>query len=314
MDMDKKTVDKLVLLAKEWNLSLGRYHEKEMAGVEPGTMGLTPDLDFMLRNSLMNSLQNWTEANAKPLTGSELSDLTSDIRTADDGMQVLEAIVPYCDREIPDFILVALGALGMEVVDRLRALVDLDDLAHFDKDEKGELRYMALTILGQWQDVELFSQLAAAFARLKTVSEPLFDGVYRYAVELGDNAVDGLMKALDGAIAGYRESRKPLGQGAEILIYVLADLTKEAQLPEVYDRLRAGFKALKNKTMGILALQHYGDRRAVTLIRQAVLEAGTAIDAQLYYTAMEAIRELGGQTDDLPHPVQQMPSVSPKGR
>lgn len=318
-----KPLKKLVVA---WNAALLAAVSRE-AGDLPALV-LTPDLEHAVRNSVMNTLQGWGEANSFAVTGLPLDTLFDGVTDVESAWQLFVELAPLCDRELPDFVTMRLGHFGLPFVERLRAGILVADWfaavsdaatdaeAEMAADPDSEAQVppvwlpMAIQLLGQWQDADFYPVLLAHFVSLKRTHYPLVDAVFGYGIALGDAALPVLETAMRQLLA-HRADHPVEYQTHNTLMYMLADFGRTARSSEIYALLRDYYRMMQQKSMGALALAQYGDPRAVTMLRRTALDCAAAGREQaLYFQTISAIRQLGGQTADIPNPFK-APSVRP---
>lgn len=324
--MALSNLDALKTLVVAWNEALMAAVARE-AGDLPA-LALTPDVEHAVRNSVMNSLQGWGAANSVALTGLPLDDLFSGVADVESGWRLFAELAPLCDRELPDFVTVRLGRLGIPFVERLRAQVlaadwsaagsadaetdggtETDDGADGAETDGGDgtALYpawlpMAIQLLGQWQDTDFYPALLAHFVSLEQMPYLLVDAVFGCGIALGDAALPAVQDAMRQLLS-HRADHPAEYQTHNTLMYMLADFGRTARSAEIYALLRDYYRMMRQKSMGALALAQYGDPRAVTMLRRTALAcAADGREQALYFETVSAIRQLGGQTADIPNP------------
>ena len=287
-------------LLKAWNQVLELEIGRTM-GSRPDAP-LSPDMEFAVRNSVMNSLYGWEES-YQTADGIKSTDLLAEIDDLPAAVELFELAALYCSQELPEFIAFKLGCFGTDFVSYLLGLVAELDLAVIPHDGAGnEKELMALNLLGQWQAPGVSAKFLEEFSALKEPALPLVNILYNFACYDLMTFKAELIQRLEVSLKAVDSGQMDFTAGLSYQMYILADISVNDKEDAVYELLRSSYRAMPDKIMGSLALVQYGDRRAVSVLRHSLLDRSGQVQKQnraLYSQVLAAIRELGGQVDDL---------------
>ncbi|MGI6545880.1 MAG: HEAT repeat domain-containing protein [Fastidiosipilaceae bacterium] len=314
--MAKIDTAELRQLMELWNRDLEKRTGEFVTANQIEGMRLTPDLAIALRNSVMNSLQNWGETAFEELEGKTPRQVVESVESAEDAMDLFDQAADFCDTVLPDFITSKLGSFGVGFARSLeQRIVDHGlpgSLAEEPDDEQSKVKderiKMAVHLLGQWQDVSFYPVLLRLFLEEENPSQDTAELIYQYSMEIGDPSLPHLIDALEQ----INQQKLPHSSASEYIMFMLADLGSSVPSEKIYRCLRDTFKRLERKVMGVLALEQYGDGRAVPMLRALLTNPTQKPDRQLYYETMSAIKKLGGLTDDIEDPFKDFQPKSPQ--
>ncbi len=314
--MTKIDTAELKRLMELWNRDLEKRTEEFVVANQIEGMRLTPDLAIALRNSVMNSLQSWGDIAFDELEGKTPRRIVDPIESAEEAMELFDQAADFCDTVLPDFITSKLGSFGVGFARSLEQRIidhglpgspgkESDDDQSKAKDERVK---MAVHLLGQWQDVSFYPVLLRLFLEAENPSQDMAELIYQYSLEIGDHSLPYLIDALEQ----INQQKLPHTSASEYIMFMLADLGSTVPTEKIYHCLRDTFKRLERKIMGVLAMEQYGDGRAVPMLRALLVNPAQKPDRQLYYETMSAIKKLGGQTDDIEDPFKDFQPKSPQ--
>lgn len=309
-----------------WNQDLQKQTQAVLEAYDATETQLTPDLLLALRNSVLNSLQNWANEPLAELDQRTPQEIIDPVSTRDEAMELFTIAARSCDSTLPDFITMKLGSFGKPFARDLEELILTTGLPVYEPsggscsgscqgcssacpsaarpnnpalDEETEATVsMAVQLLGQWQNVDFYPRLLDLFLESEQPSQDAAELVFQYSLELGDRALPILLETLER----LSNSPFPFTPAGEYILFLVADLGAYAPAEEIYQALRKAFRKLDRKIMGVLAFDQYGDGRAVPMLRRLLTDPNNPPDRQLYYETVGAIKSLGGNTEDIPDP------------
>lgn len=303
--MTIKNADEIQQLLQYWNKVLNERTEAFVRANKMEGLQLTPDLSMALRNSVLNSLQDFTSTPLAEFNNRSPQDILSGIETAEQAMDLFNMAADACDVVLPDFITFVLGSFGTGFAHALEERILEHGLSTLYNEvlnseaavEDGRIQ-MAIQLLGQWQDVTFFPALLKLFMETEEPNQKTAELIYTYALEIGLPALDTMVETLNH----FNDSNQPYTTAAEYVMFTLADLGGAAPSDKIYQCLRTSFRRLERKIMGVLAFAQYGDGRAVPLLRALLTDTKNPPDRQLFHETVAAVHKLGGFTEDIQNP------------
>lgn len=289
-------------LLTEYNRELASVYDKILDSVTNEAVFADAQFQAQLQNDVFNSLQPWYE---KPLEG--LAEGTPEaffdsILSLDEAMEVFTVAARMVDGDLPDQLMLRVGAFGEEAIDRLTTL----SLASSWQKQEGitdevfrdglAVDMAALHVLGQWTVPASIDPVLDRFCSLDLPDEFVADGVKSYLLAYGEDAISPIIARLDSArIPG-------LSGPYEYLVIALTELGRAEPKEEVYQCLRRVFRAMEHKVIASICLGDYGDGRAVPLLKSYLDRHVHDVDRQFFYETISAIRRLGGDIRDIEDP------------
>ena len=300
--MDNLKRQQAVFLFDEYNRELAKVYDHILDSVTNEAELASPDFQEQLENTVINSLQPWFAAELDGLADGTPEGFFDSLVELDDIMDVFEIAAGKVDGDMPDLLMLRVGAHGEDAVKRLIGLALTHDWAPEEGEDTEVFRdriavdLAAIRVLGQW-NVE--SAVKPVFDRFLSLNEPdefVADTFKNFVVPFEKNIVPELIARLDSLLdSGVK------GPG-EYLVICLTELGKMEPAEEIFQSLRRVFRSMDHKVIASICLGDYGDGRAVPLLKGYLDRHVHEIDRQFFYETLSAIKRLGGDITDIEDP------------
>ena len=291
-----------VFLFDEYNRELAKVYDHILDSVTNEADLASPEFQEQLENTVVNSLQPWFSAELEGLSDSTPEGFFDSLVELDDVMEVFSIAAEKVDGDLPDLLMLRVGAHGEDAVKRLIELA----LMHEWTPEEGEdteifrdkiaVDLAAVRVLGKW-NVE--SAVKPVFDRFISLAEPdefVADTFKNFVVPYWGKIVPELIARLDALLdSGVK------GPG-EYLVICLTEIGKTEPEEEIFQSLRRVFRKMDHKVIASICLGDYGDGRAVPLLKGYLDRHVHEIDRQFFYETLSAIKRLGGDITDIEDP------------
>lgn len=300
--MDALIRQQAVLLFTEYNRVLGEVYEDLLSDVTSESTLASEEFQEYLENSVINSLQPWFVTELDGLTAETPEGFFDSLINLDDVMDVFEVAAEMLDGDLPDLLMLRVGAFGEESCDRLVKMAMHHDWTPAPGEDDDTFRtkiavdLAALRVLGKWTYTPSVEPVLSRFSEISEPDEYLADGLKTYAVSLGAQIVPALIARIDGAAA------TGLKGPYEYLVISLTTIGSQEPSEEIFQCLKTAFRNMDHKVIASICLGDYGDGRAVPLLKSYLDRNVNTIDRQFFYETLSAIKRLGGDISDIQDP------------
>ena len=296
------------MLFSEYNLELAKVYDRILDGVKSEADFAAPDFQSMLQNEVFNSLQPWFSEKLDGLSEDTPEGFFDSLMTIDETMEVFSLAAEMVDGDLPDLLMLRLGAFGEEAITRLLDLALAHDWTPAEGVEDNDFRdsilvhMAALRVLGMWNVKAAIHPVLSRFLSIDTPDELVAESVKDFMIPYGNAIVSELITCLDEGSQGG------LVGPYEYLVIGLTEIGKEDSSEEIFQCLRRVFRAMEHKVIASICLGDYGDGRAVPLLKGYLDRHTHDVDRQFFYETLSAIKRLGGDTTDITDPFRDFSS------
>ena len=289
-------------LFEKYNEELGNIYDRILEDVKSEETLASPEFQDYLQNSICNSLQPWYSA---PLAGLESGtpeaffDALLDI---DDVMDVFVIAAEKIDGDLPDLLMLRVGAFGETAAARLRDMAVNHDWQPEEGEDIDAFRgriaagLAAMRVLGQWNDMPSVKPVMDRFCGLSEPDEFVADAMKEFIVPYSEKILPELLARIDP------KKNPGLPGPYEYLLISLTEIGRENRTDEIFRCLKEAFRGMKNKVIASICLGDYGDGRAVPLLKSYLERHISEIDRQFFYETLSAVKRLGGDISDVQDP------------
>jgi hypothetical protein len=235
-------------------------------------------------------LQKWTTMPVDSIEGITPIQYFQSLKGLDNLIEVFKIGSKICDDVLPDVFLDALKSYGQEAVDRLFGLAVNKDFI-LDMGENYAIPLMAIKVLSLWKEERAVPVLIDLLMELDESNELFLESIKQALVDIGERALMPVFNSINDA--------PHIGVRQEYLIMALSEAGKYHKSDFLYKCLKDSFLRMRNKVIGALCLAGYGDGRAVPALRGYILKNYTRMDRNSFGDILWAIKELGGEIQDL---------------
>jgi len=300
--VDNLTRAQAVLLFDEYNRKLGEVYDEILEGVTSEATLSSPEFQANLQNSVINSLQPWFAVELEGLSGGTPEAFFDELVTLDDVMDVFAIAAQKIDGDMPDYLMLRVGAFGDESSARLMEMA----LAHDWTPEEGletdafrdglAIDLAALRVLGQWMYAPAVEPVLNRFCALAEPDEYIADGIKAFVVPFEEQIVPQIAAKIDSALDSG------LKGPYEYLVIFLTEIGRAEPDEDIFQCLKKAFRSMEHKVIASICLGDYGDGRAVPLLKSYLVRNIRSIDRQFFYETVSAIKRLGGDISDIQDP------------
>ena len=310
--MDNLMIQQAKFLFDEYNRVLGEVYDEVLEGVTSETTLASSEFQDYLQNSVANSLQPWFTTELEGLSVGTPEDFFDSLLTIEDVMEVFCIAAEKIDGDLPDQLMLRVGAFGEDSSDRLvKMALDHDWAPAADEDDdvfrnKLAVDLAALRVLGQWKYEPAIEPVLNRFCELTEPDEFVADGVKAFVVPFEESIVSELSARIDGAASSG------LKGPFEYLVIFLTEIGRAEPDEEIFQCLKKAFRSMDHKVIAAICLGDYGDGRAVPLLKSYLDRHVREIDRQFFYETVSAIKRLGGDISDIQDPFRDFSSKKNK--
>jgi hypothetical protein len=296
------------MLFSEYNRELAKVYDKILDDVKSEVDFAAPDFQSMLQNEVFNCLQPWFSKKLDGLSEDTPEGFFDSLITLDDTMEVFSIAAQMVDGDLPDLLMLRLGAFGEEASMRLLELAMAGEWIRGEGVEDNAFRdgilihMAALRILGLWNIEMALDPVLARFLNIDAPDELVAESVRDFLVPYGEVVVPRLIACLDEGSEGG------LVGPYEYLVIGLTEIGKENASEEIFQCLRRVFRSMEHKVIASVCLGDYGDGRAVPLLKGYLDRHTHDVDRQFFYETLSAIKRLGGDIADITDPFRDFSS------
>jgi len=300
--MNNQIRQQAILLFGEYNRVLGEVYDELLEGVSNETTLASSEFQEYLQNSVVNSLQPWFVKDLDGLSEGTPENFFDSLLTIEDVMKVFTVAAEMLDGDLPDLLMLRVGAFGESSSDRLVEMALAHDWAPADGEDDEAFRnklavdLAALRVLGQWTFEPAIEPVLNRFCALSEPDEYVADGIKAFVVPFAEKIVPELSARIDGAAgAGLKGP-------FEYLVIYLTEIGRSEPDEEIFQCLKKAFRNMEHKVIAAICLGDYGDGRAVPLLKSYLDRHVREIDRQFFYETISAIKRLGGDISDIQDP------------
>lgn len=300
--MDELRRKQAQMLFAEYNHELARLYEEIIAGVTNESDFGSMDFQSMLQNEVFNSMQSWFSKSIDGLEDGTPEGFFDSLLSLDDTMEVFLLAATMVDGDLPDPLMMRLGAFGEPATAKLLELALSGSWEKEEGQEDNDFRdsilpnMAALRILGLWNIEAAIDPALDRFKAIPTPDEFIAEAMRDFLTAFGTPVVPRLIARLDVAC----------GSGVvgpdEYLLIALTQIGSDNQTEEIYQCMRRVFRAMEHKVIASVCLGDYGDGRAVPLLKGYLDRHIHEVDRQFFYETLSAIKKLGGDIRDIQDP------------
>jgi len=290
------------LLFGAYNRELSKVYDKLLDDVTDEAMLASPQFQLQLENSVINSLQPWFSEELEGLTSGTPETFFDELTSLEDVMEVFRIAAEMVDGDLPDHLMLRVGAFGAESSEKIMALALTHDWAISEGEDVAAFRdrlavdLAALRVLGQWNYEPAISPVLDRFCALQEPDEFVADGVKAFAVSLAEKIVPDLEERLAAPVhAG-------LTGPYEYLVVYLTEIGRAEPSEDIFQSLKNAFRHMNHKVIAAICLGDYGDGRAIPLLKSYLDRHIREIDRQFFYETLSSIKRLGGDISDIQDP------------
>lgn len=292
-------------LFDEYNKALSAVYELMLNDVTDEKEFSSPEFQDQLRYSVLNSMQSWFQQGLVGLSADTPEAFIDSLVAFEDVMEVFEIAARKVDGDMPDHLMLRVGAFGDESTAALLKMAVSKDwsleegasdacVSAWRENILADLA--AMRVLGSWQVAAAAQKILDKFCALTYTDDLLADGVKDFVLAYGENVIPALVARLsDPLLADYA------GPYEYMLIY-LTELGKSYPSDEIYMCLKMVFRKMSHKVIASVCLGDYGDARAIPLLKSYLERNVKTIDRQFFYETLSAIKRLGGEIRDIEDP------------
>ncbi|MEI8200716.1 MAG: hypothetical protein WCG21_11695 [Eubacteriales bacterium] len=300
--MDNQIRQQAVLLFGEYNRVLGEVYDELLEGVSNETTLASSEFQDYLQNSVVNSLQPWFVTELEGLSEGTPEVFFDSLLKIEDVMTVFTIAAEMLDGDLPDLLMLRVGAFGEASSDRLVEMALAHDWAPAEGEDDDAFRkklavsLAALRVLGQWTYEPAIEPVLNRFCALSEPDEYVADGIKAFVVPFAEKIVPELSARIEGgAGAGLKGP-------FEYLVIYLTEIGRAEPDEEIFQCLKKAFRNMEHKVIAAICLGDYGDGRAVPLLKSYLDRHVREIDRQFFYETISAIKRLGGDISDIQDP------------
>jgi len=300
--MDNELRQQAVLVFDTYNEKVGEIYDDILEHVANEQTLASPEFQDYLHNSVSNSLQPWFAAELEGLAAGTPEAFIDALLNLDDVMDVFEIAAAKIDGDLPDNLMLRVGAFGDESISRLQQMALSHDWMPEEGEDEDTFRdglaadLAALRVLGQWNAETAVQPVLAKFCALSSPDEFIADGVKSFIVPFGEKIIPELLARLnDPKDTGYKGAY-------EYLLICLTEIGRDNRTEEIFQCLKRVFRGMEHKVIASICLGDYGDGRAVTLLKSYIDRHMHEIDRQFFYETLSSIKRLGGDIKDIQDP------------
>lgn len=251
--------------------------------------GLSGDEDELFRY-VENETGRWGGTPLTELKGVTPVEYLDSVNTLEELVDMFRKGAHICDGDMPGVFLEKLRSFGTTAIETLMGFCRESSL--LDGEEASfMIPLMAVQVLGQWEIAEAAEVLTDMLDYKGDVCDLLYEKVRAALINIGEPAVDRIIKAIEA-----RDVNSPQN---EHLLMALADAACKSHSDAAYRCLKSSFLKMQNKAIGAYCLGNYGDGRAIPALRGYLDKAGDNVSKEEFFDTISAIQRLGGNTSDL---------------
>lgn len=306
-----------VYLFEEYNRVLGEVYDQLLESVTDERALQMPEFQRQLQINVLNSIQPWFSQELDGLEDNTPEGFFDSLLALEDTLEVFSIAAQRIDGDMPDLLLLRLGAFGQQAAESLLDLALSQDWQIPSKDsfnEEAELALReqlaiplaALRVLGQWQYEPAIKPFLDRFCSIEVPDELLADSMKTFCVDFGATIVPELLARIDLAMTS------DLTGPFEYLIIYLTEIGIQEPSEEIFRCLKEAFRKMEHKVIGAICLGDYGDGRAIPLLKSYLERHIHEIDRQFFYETLSAIHRLGGDTKDIQDPFRDFQKFTPQ--
>jgi len=300
--MDNLIKQQATFLFSEYNRVLGEVYDEALEGVTNDATLASAEFQEYLQNTVINSLQPWFVTELEGLEAGTPEEFFDSLLTLDDVMTIFAIAADMLDGDMPDQLMLRVGAFGEASSDMLvkMALTHNWSAAEGEDDDvfrsKLAVDLAALRVLGQWTYEPAIEPILNRFCELSEPDEYVADAVKSFVVPFAGKIVSELSARIEGA-AGTG-----LKGPFEYLVIFLTEIGRTEPDEEIFQSLKKAFRSMEHKVIAAICLGDYGDGRAVPLLKSYLDRHIREIDRQFFYETISSIKRLGGDVSDIQDP------------
>lgn len=306
--MDDMMKQQAILLFDDYNRVLGELYDELLEGVPNESALSSPEFQSYLQNSVLDSMQPWFEDELEGLACKTPEAFFDSLLTLDDVMDVFRIAAEKIDGDMPEYLMLRVGAFGSDASVKLLEMALAHDWAPADGQDDVSFRdalavdLAALRVLGAWMYEPAVGPVLSRFCALSEPDEYVADGVKAFVVPFSDKIVPELAARIEEA------SKSGLKGPYEYLVISLTQIGREEPSEEIFQSLKKAFRSMDHKVIAAICLGDYGDGRAVPLLKSYLDRHAHEIDRQFFYETLSAIKRLGGEITDIQDPFRDFSS------
>lgn len=300
--MDNLIKQQATFLFSEYNRVLGEVYDEALEGVTNDATLASAEFQEYLQNTVINSLQPWFVTELEGLEAGTPEEFFDSLLTLDDVMTIFAIAADMIDGDMPDQLMLRVGAFGEASSDMLvkMALTHSWSASEGEEDDvfrsKLAVDLAALRVLGQWTYEPAIEPILNRFCELSEPDEYVADAVKSFVVPFAEKIVSELSARIEGA-AGTG-----LKGPFEYLVIFLTEIGRTEPDEEIFQSLKKAFRSMEHKVIAAICLGDYGDGRAVPLLKSYLDRHIREIDRQFFYETISSIKRLGGDVSDIQDP------------
>ena len=300
--MQKLMKEQAILIFDTYNRALSEVYESILGDVEQESELASADFQEYLQSRVLNALHPWYSMPLEGLQDETPEGFFDSILSMEDALEIFDIAAEKVDGDLPDPFLLRLAAFGETVSDALLEKAfshdweKPSDMDEMDFHDLLAIDIAALRVLGLWKEVDSINPILDRFLNLASPIEYLADGIKAYVQCFEEQIVPDLIARLSNPVDSE------LGGGYEYALVFLTEVGKYKPEEEIFQCLRASFRAMKNKVIAAICLGDYGDGRAVPLLKSYIDRHLNEIDQPFFYETLSAIKRLGGEIGDIQDP------------
>lgn len=240
---------------------------------------------------LKKAYKKWLVTADEKLDGKTPAEFMFTVISLDELAEMFMYGAVVCDDELPEVFLNKLKSFGEEAEKLLVKIAHGVPSVSGSGDESVLALVMAVRVLGEWKSASSVGSLIDVIYANGEMDELLCETVRDALINIGAPSMDKIIDKL--------EQEHSLGEADEYLLMALSELGLSNRSDRVYNCLKNAFLNMPQKTVPADSLAKYGDGRAVTTIRGFLKKNTGLLDRDTFYDLVSAVRNLGGNTDDL---------------
>ena len=294
--------EQAVFLFNEYNRVLGEVYDELLEGVSSESTLASADFQDYLQNSVINSLQPWFVTELEGLSEGTPEEFFDSLLAIEDVMDVFAIAAEMLDGDLPDLLMLRIGAFGEASSDLLVKMALGHDWLPAEGEDDDVFRstlavdLAALRVLGQWTYEPAIEPVLNRFCAISEPDEYVADGIKAFVVPFGEKIIPELSARIEGA------SGEGIKGPFEYLVIFLTEIGRTEPDEAIFQCLKQAFRSMEHKVIAAICLGDYGDGRAVPLLKSYLDRHISEIDRQFFYETVSAIKRLGGDISDIQDP------------
>lgn len=240
---------------------------------------------------LKKAYKKWLVTADEKLDGKTPAEFMFTVLSLDELAEMFVYGAVVCDDELPEVFLDKLRSFGEEAEKLLVNIAHGVTSGSDGSDESVLAPVMAIRVLGDWKSERAVGSLIDIIYANREMDELVYETVRDALINIGAPSMDKIIDRL--------EQEHSLSDADEYLLMALSELGRSRKSDKVYNCLKNAFLNMPQKTVAADSLAKYGDGRAVPAIRGFLKKNAGLLDMDTFYDLVSAVRNLGGNTDDL---------------